>query len=341
MPKGPSQGKLLAIQALRAVAALLVVLFHAQQAVAKRFTEPAFENESYLFAFGAVGVHIFFVISGFIMVYTTASGEQFLFSKFFRRRLQRIYPIYWICVAIYISFIWLLALPSSLTFPKLIGALLLLPQHAAAIIGPAWTLSFEMFFYVTFGIAMKFGLTRGIILLGWSFFSLILIGAAFSFENAVWKLATNTLLLEFLAGSAIGWCLVKGLLPKRGGTFFVATAITLFVAGIIWGYDRLPSVIMWGIPSALLVAGFLMLEERQAAGAALRRLAYFGDSSYALYLIHILVIMLFVSLAETLTMLTQIEPAIAALPIAVASLIMAEVLHHWVERPLLRRLSLT
>lgn len=333
----PLQGKIYSIQVLRAIAAMLVVLFHAHQAVTRRFSEDTSFIESYIFAFGAVGVHIFFVISGFIMVYTTASSGAFQISKFFRKRVQRIFPIYWICAALYVIARWYLGEPWQLSSIELIGALLLLPGDAAAIIGPAWTLAFELFFYACFGIAMIAGPTRGLILLtGW-YLLFISLGILFPFESSVWKLATNTLLLEFLAGSAIGWCLVKGVLPQRGGLLLVFGAIIIFVIGICWGYDRLPSVLIWGVPSTFLVAGFVVFENTRGATSAMRRLAYFGESSYALYLIHILVIMLFVALAEMNPFLGGVEPAVAVIPIALASLAVAEVLHHHVERPILRR----
>src|SRR5687767_843929 len=65
------------IQLLRAIAAMLVVLFHGQQAFSKHIAQATSPIESYLFGFGAVGVHIFFVISGFIMVFTSRFPRGF------------------------------------------------------------------------------------------------------------------------------------------------------------------------------------------------------------------------------------------------------------------------
>lgn len=323
---------------LRAIAAMLVVLFHAQQAFARRFEEPAFENESYLFAFGGVGVHIFFVISGFIMVYTSASTRKFNIREFYRRRLLRIYPIYWICVLFFFSAHFLLGQSIGVSPSRLIGALLLLPGNAAAIIGPAWTLAFEMFFYLSFGLAMTAGLSRGLILLGSAFVVLIALGSILDVDNPMWNLVTDALLVEFLAGSAIGWLLVKGFLPRRGGIALVALACVLFLAGIAWGYEQLPSVVVWGIPSVLLIMGAVILETTKKPAKLVCQLGYFGDSSYALYLIHILVITLFIALAHEVPLLTKVEPALMALLIALVALVLSEVLHHGVERPLLRKL---
>src|SRR5262249_39195350 len=85
---------LLAIQILRAVAALGVLFYHTAHEVAARtgVTVPFGE-----LVVGAGGVDLFFVISGFVMVY----ASERLFAQpgatriFFLRRLARILPLYW------------------------------------------------------------------------------------------------------------------------------------------------------------------------------------------------------------------------------------------------------
>lgn len=318
---------------------MLVVLFHGQQAFARRYAEPAFDSESYLFAFGAVGVHIFFVISGFIMVYTGRFGDGFDAKAFYRRRLMRIYPIYWICIALYFAAYWFIGESLHISPVELVGALLLLPGNAAAIIGPAWTLAFEMFFYLCFGLAMILGLNRGMIALTISFLGLITLGRIVAIEQPVWTLATDALLIEFIAGAGIGWLLAKRLLPQRGGITAIIAACLLFAFGVAYGYDEFPSVVVWGPPSALLVAGAVMYETKREVGPLVKRLGHFGDSSYALYLIHIMVIALFVALAREIPLLARIEPGLMSIPIALVALVLAELLHHRVERPLLKRLN--
>lgn len=323
------------IQLLRAVAALLVVLFHGQEAFAKHLTQPAFASESYLFAFGAVGVHIFFAISGFIMVVTSHSAGGYDAARFFRRRLSRIYPIYWLCVGLYLLVHALLAEPYNLDAATVVRAALLWPGDAAAIIGPAWTLSFEMFFYLCFGLAMLAGLERGLLILGGVFVIAIASSLVFPPQNAAWGLATNALLLEFVAGTAIGWLYVRDRLPLRAGLAIFSAAIALFAAGIAWGFDRLPSVLIWGMPSTLLVLGIVCLEHRYGASRFVRRAGALGDSSYALYLIHILVISCAVRVAEVVPSGMLPEPAVAAFLIAPLCVVVAELLHRRVERPML------
>lgn len=336
-------GKLHSIQLLRAIAALLVVLFHGHLAFANRLDSSALDYESYVFAFGAVGVHIFFVISGFIMVYTSRFGGDaetgFDAPAFFRRRVLRIYPIYWICIALYALSYWLIGDPYEVSASETIGALLLLPGDAAVLIGPAWTLAFEMYFYLCFGLAMMAGRERGLLLLAGVFIAMIAAGMFVRIDNSLWALATNPLLTEFLAGAAIAWLCVTGRLPRRGGPTLIVLACLIFVVGIIVGYDRLPLFISWGAPSILLIAGLVMAERAHGAQETVRKLGHFGDSSYALYLIHIIVIAMALWLTDLIAPRADIVPIIAAIPISLVAIALGEFLHHKVELPMLRKLN--
>ena len=86
-PRG-ANNLILPIQYLRGIAAILVVWFHATIQV---------DGVSTYFSssFGASGVDLFFVISGFIMVVTTA-GKDVTPQRFFVLRIIRVVPLYWL-----------------------------------------------------------------------------------------------------------------------------------------------------------------------------------------------------------------------------------------------------
>lgn len=328
------------IQLLRSIAATLVVIFHTQQAFEARVGPALFPNEGYFFGFGAVGVHVFFVISGFIMVLTSCQpGRPYDAGKFFKRRFMRIYPIYWICALAYVGVHAAIGNPYNLAPGEFVGALLLWPADAPLIIGPAWTLSYEMFFYLCFGLAMMLSLTRGLIVLGAVFLALIGLGIFLPDKGPALQLVTNTLLLEFLAGAVIGWLAHFGRLPLRWGAPLVAASVALFLAGIAIGYDRVPSAISWGVPSALLVLGLVTWETASGASPVVRQLGKLGDSSYVLYLIHILVITLAVAISHVLPPAMVLAPPVAAFVIAIVAVLVAEAVHRGVERPMLALLS--
>ena len=79
-----STGTLMSIQSLRALAAISVVLFHSYQLFSPSYVVADFADEAYLFGFGAAGVHIFFVISEYIMYRSSfASGKAFDSKTFY------------------------------------------------------------------------------------------------------------------------------------------------------------------------------------------------------------------------------------------------------------------
>src|SRR5690348_841715 len=94
-------GTVVPIQILRAVAAIAVVVSHAAQNLDRFAIAP---NTSHFFVSGAAGVDLFFVISGFVMVYASeplfgsASGAV----TFLYHRIVRIVPLYWLATTFYV-----------------------------------------------------------------------------------------------------------------------------------------------------------------------------------------------------------------------------------------------
>lgn len=324
-----SRGTMHAIQFLRFVAASLVVTYHAHLALDTSWPGSSSALENYLFRLGAVGVHIFFVISGYIMYLTTFGQDDRPYNarSFLMRRLLRIFPIYWIFVALYLLGDVLLGEQRSLDAGTLGRALLLWPGDASAIIGPAWTLSFELYFYAVFGVTMLAGARRGVWALTAFFVGSIAAGLVFGRGSIV----TDSLLLEFLAGVWIGRVTRQTTLPRWAGHATLATAAVGYLAGLALGYERGPSAIMWGVPSALLVAGAVLIE-RAGGGAGIRRASVLGDSSYSLYLCHILLISIAVAASRGLGIRPPLLLATGA--ITVACILFAHLFYLAAERPL-------
>ncbi len=147
---------LINVQLLRFIAAMLVVIYH----IAQRIPESSvisYQLFGLVESFGFAGVDIFFVISGFIMVYTTRGragpdqGQQFL-----RRRIARIYSGYWpFFFAAWLVFAF--TRPEHLTESHLLKSFLLWPQSLdLVLLEITWTLSFEMYFYVMFALLVAF-----------------------------------------------------------------------------------------------------------------------------------------------------------------------------------------
>lgn len=334
-PDSGATGTILSIQLLRFVAALSVVVFHAHVALMLNFPGHVPDEVDHAFKVGASGVHIFFVISGFVMVYTSLRS-RLTPEKFLKRRLIRIYPIYWLVAGLYLFTHQFLGTPFALTPQQIAGAALLLPGTSSLVIGPGWTLSFEMYFYLCFAVALFAGPLRGLIALS-AVYLISVAGGLLLHPQTPWvQLMTDSLLLEFMMGAWLGYAYSRGwTVDRKLGSFLAGVGLALFGAGFWLDYDRLPSVVSWGVPALFLVTGSLAFEPslRSAAG---RFIAKLGDSSYLLYLSHVLVIDLL--LATPITALNS-DPTAAimiAFPLSIICTVIAAFGYKWIELPLLR-----
>ena len=143
--RGRAVGVLRNVQVLRAFAALLVIFVHLDQLLS-RLGVPLF---------GGAGIDIFFVISGFIMVYTTMDREITPWS-FMADRIARIVPAYW-AATLGVFFLALVApsllQTSHMQWDELFKSLVFVPfRKATGLVQPVlfvgWTLNYEMFFYL-------------------------------------------------------------------------------------------------------------------------------------------------------------------------------------------------
>ena len=157
----PASRSLLWIQVLRAVAALAITVAHTQGEFVRNLGLP---DTIPSFAIAGAGVDLFFVISGFVVVY---SSEPFFGASrgprvFFFRRCARIIPLYWAVTAVTLAYVLLnyhslAAAKSSLLAVAASFVFLPYPQtdgFVSPLVGVGWTLNYEMFFYMTFAAAV-------------------------------------------------------------------------------------------------------------------------------------------------------------------------------------------
>jgi len=201
----PAPGNLLNnIQALRFYAAFAVVLYHSR----KLFTALGLEGEWFLDSakFGNAGVDVFFVISGYVMWYTTFRDPRTLATSvdFVRRRLYRIYLGYWPFYFLAAAVTLLVAERDPANIYWFRSFFLLNPTIRHQVLGVAWTLSYELYFYGIFALLILASVV-------WARRALVLLLATTLVVNLLWR--TNTwelsffvspFLIEFFAGSRGG-----------------------------------------------------------------------------------------------------------------------------------------
>jgi exopolysaccharide production protein ExoZ len=197
------------IQVLRATAALLVVLHHTLQASGGEIAPP--KSPYWFTTFGAAGVDIFFVISGFIMFYVSfPTGRPSVTpASFLLKRITRIYPFYWFSMALAFG-LWSKGLfnPSQIDADILIRSFFLIPSNGF-IVDVAWTLVYEMYFYVIFAATLTF--CRPLVsLFGTSAVIIILCAfGRFAPNDTLRVFLGNTISVEFCFGLILAYLFSK------------------------------------------------------------------------------------------------------------------------------------
>jgi exopolysaccharide production protein ExoZ len=346
------------IQALRAIAALLVVSTHVETGFRENpnIAQPWVSQFGGLSGFGGIGVDIFFIISGFIMVYVGVPyfRRESSIKDFLLRRVLRIYPLYWLVSLLYIgaatakTMLSLVAgqsftesLDFDLQWHRLLGALTLFPSYneignIQPILGVGWTLSYEVFFYLVFALAVGIGF-RWAPLVVIAVFSLLIFLPLPDSNSALSKFLREPILLEFPAGMLIAYAVVLSKRPPRWVLLFsIVLGLAGFLGGIIFDFDYSYRYLHRGIPSALLVFGLIFWEIRFGFKVP-SFLVKLGDASYAIYLIHTMVISyLILPLVNSVPTLQLIQVDILALFTFVVAAAIGVLLYEMLERPLQR-----
>jgi len=354
--------KLESIQGLRGIAALLVLFFHLASFQRQMAEDNAYDVAlvSGIWDNGWAGVDLFFVISGFIMVYVTRHTGRNLrdVRRFITSRITRIYPLWWVCAGIMTLYFWITygipAAPdriadSSEATAYAVKSFLLIPQQFEPVLGLGWTLIHEMFFYIVFaGLLFLPRKHLTFAMLIWA--ALTIIGAQFiqqlGIGGNIAKVALSPLSLEFIAGGFAAYFITSKSVV-RPKVLFVIGIMLAFLGFLFFPDDEAVSqtvlrVAIFTMPLTCLVYGWVgcELKERWTTPKWLLQL---GDWSYSLYLTHYIV---FVALRRVYRMIVpegfwvgapgvwdNIIFAVLALSLSV---ITASIFYNFIERPSLK-----
>ncbi len=215
-PPAARDSEILNLQFLRGAAALMVVADHLIERLINRglFSEGI---RATAWSLGGIGVATFFVISGFIMVYTTRDkfGKSGAGPAFIRRRITRIAPLYYITTVLVVA---LTALVNKTSFfppmAEIASSLAFIPYknpegEVVPLYALGWTLEYEMFFYVIFAAAMRFRLAVGLPIITIALCGLVSIGTLLpGFSDGPWIAVvityfTRPIMLYFVIGMTI------------------------------------------------------------------------------------------------------------------------------------------
>lgn len=327
--------KLLSVQYLRGVAALLVVFQHAY-----------FQFDAYIPAMpwhsAPAAVELFFLVSGVIMMVTSVRAGV---GEFAVRRLVRIVPLYWLFTLLLVALCLVMpqALHSTVVTPATLAKSLLFvpydslghPGEIWPILVPGWTLNFEMFFYIVFGSLLVFPVRTRLGLATAAFATLVALGSLVEFRNPVLRTYTHPLLLDFVGGMAIGYLyLQRRRLPRWVAWLLLATGTGLIasdlLAPLVERGIRLP---IYGAAAALVVLGCVQLDMAGHVGRW-RLGLWLGDASYSIYLSHLVTLGALRVVWSRFGLVDLGAHAFAAAALVAAALV-GSAAYAGVERPLL------
>jgi len=322
--------EVITIQVLRALAAVFVILRHV--------------DRNHL-AFGAMGVDIFFVISGFVMILSTGRlrGQPHAARTFLRRRIVRIVPMYWLFTSI--QAVRDIATGPHVTFKEVLLSFFFIPYRMGQPIGSiyfpvisvGWTLNYEAFFYLCFALCLLF--RKSVFWLAPIFVALTIWGLSHPEPSLGALSILNYRLLIFVAGMVIATLYKRRqLLPAIPAALLLLLSIG---AVTVWHHDSYwPHMVVWA-PAAIVGIYALLSFEPLVARHTPRFVQLLGDASYSIYLSHLVLTFAFLHAIENhLPPLHGALSNIAFGVVAIAlSLSVGVAVHMLIERPLMRRFA--
>ncbi|MCE7066588.1 acyltransferase [Dyadobacter sp. CY326] len=300
--------KLHSIQFLRALAALLVVYCHSLDLQVK-YAVSHQQGFHFLQDFGAIGVDIFFVISGFIISFIghDINGRRNTY-QFLKKRFIRINPYYYLVSIVAFGFL-LQREHGAFSFKAILKTLTILPIEPGSqiwwpILTIGWTLSFEWFFYMLFAVLIYKRIQHKEFYLTAMLIALVGLGQLMPSNQVIINFITHPIILEFGVGALMGWVLRNKKISSNLAAASLVTSLVCFVLLITFGYGRVSEMdevlsgrvtfarlFYFGIPSILLVFGCVFLETNAKLKGLWgnRQMLLLGDASYSIYLVHTIV----------------------------------------------------
>ena len=337
--------KLINIQIARGVAAILVVVHHLLLPQLQMvYKNSLFFDYIHLNPLGDFAVYFFFCISGFVMMFS-CSRKKSTSAQFLLDRVFRIYPLYIICtvgaIVVYAltrnELSWLINInyfPES--YADYISSFLIIPplwngESFALPLATAWSLVYEMFFYLLFAFALSFISLRNIpfLLLGLFFSSFVVINSIYEPHRYRWVywpyIISDFINICFAMGAAI-------FLVKKHVSFNSALSLASII-GVLIVIVLLPKIYMERVVLAVLacVCFFLLLHVKPFCGKIAYLFVYLGNASYSIYLTHVV----FNSLSWKFV---KISP-VFGVGLTIFAIFFGCLIHEFLEKPIARTLT--
>lgn len=338
-----SRRDLQGLQFLRAIAVLLVVCFHAMGILSKNEYFGAHLMPETLYKRGAVGVDLFFVISGFIIAYVSlADGTlraKLGFGDFVMRRVVRIIPFLWFAVLLYAA----TRFATTNQFEAIPYLNSMFPIIPVGELRPnvVWTLRHELWFYGLFGISFLLRkrmpwlvyMWAVIPIAAWPVLSIVGSGP----DNEFVRFLISPWNFNFAVGLTIGLLYKRygGLRDRLSSSRAIAwVGVVAATVVMVLLRNEVPTPVVALVAGVVVLFGLAMPTSKRLPA---RTWELLGDASYSIYLLHNIAVLLGAEL--WIRVLGDRLLPVAFVVIAVAATMFGVVLHLWVEKPLLRAVN--
>ncbi|RZJ85331.1 MAG: acyltransferase [Massilia sp.] len=333
---GRSGRKLTGIEAGRGIAAIMVVLYHAARHIKADYGAMPWSGAA---QFGHAGVDFFFVLSGFIIFYVHRQdfSRPAALAGYFERRFIRIYPLFWVSLAVGTILTLLSSKPMLLSAGELLQRMTLLPFGGD--VGVAWTLQHEIIFYLIFALAVINRVLGIAAFFAW--FCIITVAALNAYvpvDSPVLTRLVSVFNIQFFFGMFAAYVVRAGILKKYSVIAAAGTLMFFSIAAaenfsIFDGYSN-QAKIAYGLSAMLIVIG---LAGANLAGHlnAPKFFTALGKASYSIYLLHIPSIGVIYKLLEVAGIRKFIPPDLLYFLLSVGSIIICMIVSKYIEYPLM------
>jgi exopolysaccharide production protein ExoZ len=278
----PAPEKLAGIEAARGGAAALVVFYHAARHMDAACHVPFLRA---LLQFGHAGVDVFFVLSGFIILFVHFDdvGRPSRLGRYVSRRVTRVLPVYWVALVLTI----LLAVVAGHGWPgawPVVRSALLLPTWSEPLLGVAWTLQYEVVFYAVFAVLILNRRTGLILMAAW--LAAVVVSSVRGGIGLPPSMC-SVYDLEFFLGMGVAFAARRGRWDLQASPTWLAGGLLALIClredlGLFDGYGPWARV-LYGVPAAGVITA--LANPAFAVPAILARpLAMLGSASYSIYL---------------------------------------------------------
>lgn len=304
-------------------------------------------------AHGYLGVDLFFVLSGFVLAHVYGPqvlAGRFHYGSFLWARLARVYPLHLACLLMMVG-IWAAGTLVGASFAPEAFDLSHIPAHlllmqAWGVVNadgwnfPSWSISAEWFAYLAFPVLFgavatlraRPALAAGVTLALFALMFLVMASAfALVLTKMTWQGGALRIIPAFMAGVAM-WQLGRTVtLPAWVAPAGLVLAVAWLVLGAEAGFSD--ALLWYALP---LIVFCLAETSKQARGGLIanRTWVWLGEISFAVYMVHLPVDVVYFQFVERV--LGHASGEMAALHIVaatIATIVAAAVLHHALERP--------